>query len=136
MAIPGSRPPPNACWPRSTACCRRACGRNCAPRAWKCSISPSATPRAHLATARGAIRDRRKLAARYVDESGRETVRHLRPLGLFYWGRVWTLAAWCELRLGYRSFRIDRFAELAALPDAIPDDPAISLKDFVACIRD
>lgn len=92
--------------------------------------------RAHLATARGAIRDRRKLAARYLDESGRETVRQLRPLGLFYWGRVWTLAAWCELRLAYRSFRIDRFAELEVRPEPIPDDPAISLKDFVACIRD
>lgn len=89
-----------------------------------------------LATARGAVRDRRMLQARYVDESGRETVRRLRPLGLFYWGRVWTLAAWCELRLDYRSFRVDRFAELAARPEPIPDDPAISLKDFVARIRE
>jgi predicted DNA-binding transcriptional regulator YafY len=89
-----------------------------------------------LATARAAIRDRRLLDARYVDEAGRESVRRLRPLGLFYRGRVWTLAAWCELRIDYRSFRVDRFLALAARPDPIPDDPAISLEDFVARIRD
>jgi len=84
-----------------------------------------------LATARAAIRDRRLLDARYVDEAGHQTTRRLRPLGLFYWGRVWTLAAWCELRVDYRSFRIDRFLEMSARAEPIPDDPAISLEDFV-----
>jgi predicted DNA-binding transcriptional regulator YafY len=95
-------------------------------------FSFSDAARACLASARGAIRDRRVLDARYIDESGRETRRRLRPLGLFYWGKVWTLAAWCELRRDYRSFRIDRFPALQALAEPIPDDPAISLRDFMA----
>ncbi|RLW54948.1 MAG: hypothetical protein B6D76_05690, partial [gamma proteobacterium symbiont of Stewartia floridana] len=34
------------------------------------------------------------------------------PLGLFYWGSVWTLAAWCELRQAFRQFRVDRIESL------------------------
>ena len=30
------------------------------------------------------------------------------PAGLLYWGKVWTLSAWCELRNDFRGFRIDR----------------------------
>jgi predicted DNA-binding transcriptional regulator YafY len=29
-------------------------------------------------------------------------------LGLWFWGKVWTLIAWCELRQDFRMFRIDR----------------------------
>ena len=84
-----------------------------------------------LSTARTAVRDLRKLDARYVDEAGRETVRRLWPLGLFYWGKVWTLAAWCELRRDYRSFRTDRFVELVRNAESIPDNTSISLRDFI-----
>ena len=58
------------------------------------------------------------------------------PLGLFYWGRVWTLGAWCELRGDYRSFRIDRFAALDTLPLSIPDSPGVSLQGYLAHVRD
>ena len=44
----------------------------------------------------------------YIDLEGAETRRTLRPLGLHFWGRVWTLAAWCGLRGGFRTFRVDR----------------------------
>jgi predicted DNA-binding transcriptional regulator YafY len=36
----------------------------------------------------------------------------VRPLGCFFWGKVWTLACWCESRQDFRSFRLDRMATL------------------------
>jgi predicted DNA-binding transcriptional regulator YafY len=44
----------------------------------------------------------------YADERGNRTQRDVRPLGLWFWGKVWTLIAWCELRQAFRLFRIDR----------------------------
>lgn len=89
-----------------------------------------------LSAARRGMKERRKLSARYVDLSGQTTQRVLWPLGLFYWGKVWTLAAWCELRIDYRSFRIDRFAALDLLPVPIPDSASVSLQEYLACVRD
>ena len=89
-----------------------------------------------LAAARRGMKERRKLAAEYVDLQERSTRRVLWPLGLFYWGRVWTLGAWCELRGDYRSFRIDRFAALDTLPVAIPESPDVSLQAYLAQVRD
>jgi predicted DNA-binding transcriptional regulator YafY len=89
-----------------------------------------------LAAARRGMKERRKLTAEYVDLQERSTRRVLWPLGLFYWGRVWTLGAWCELRGDYRSFRIDRFAALDTLPVSIPDSPGVSLEGYLAHVRD
>ena len=89
-----------------------------------------------LSAARRGMKERRKLSARYVDLSGQTTQRVLWPLGLFYWGKVWTLAAWCEVRIDYRSFRIDRFAALDLLPVPIPDSASVSLQEYLACVRD
>ncbi|MBK9573277.1 MAG: WYL domain-containing protein [Rhodoferax sp.] len=44
---------------------------------------------------------------------GTVSQRSVRPLGCFYWGKVWTLAAWCEMRHGFRSFRLDRMDAVA-----------------------
>lgn len=60
-----------------------------------------------------AMADARKAAEiAYCDEAGSETRRRIRPLGLFFWGKVWTLVAWCELRGDFRMFRIDRIAAI------------------------
>ncbi len=48
----------------------------------------------------------------YADEAGAGTRRVIRPLGLFFWGKVWTLVAWCELRDDFRMFRLDRISRL------------------------
>lgn len=50
------------------------------------------------------------LFIRYSDADGTMTERRVRPLGLWFWGKVWTLIAWCELRNNFRMFRIDRIA--------------------------
>jgi predicted DNA-binding transcriptional regulator YafY len=55
-----------------------------------------------------AVAARRMLRLDYRDEAGAATLRDVRPLGLWFWGRVWTLIAWCELRRDFRMFRVDR----------------------------
>jgi predicted DNA-binding transcriptional regulator YafY len=85
-----------------------------------------------LALLRRAIGERRLVRFRYAREDGLVSDRDARPLGLYFWGRKWTLAAWCELRSDYRSFRPDRMTEVSVLDR--PFDPAdgISLAGFMA----
>jgi predicted DNA-binding transcriptional regulator YafY len=54
-------------------------------------------------------RERMQLA--YCDADGIETSRIVRPLGLGFWGKVWTLLAWCETREDFRMFRLDRIGQ-------------------------
>lgn len=49
-----------------------------------------------------------RLLLDYTDEKGNRTERVIRPLGLWFWGSVWTVVAWCELRDDFRMFRLDR----------------------------
>src|SRR6266403_1496530 len=56
-----------------------------------------------LGTVRGAIRAQRKIQLDYVDRAAQPTTRVVWPLGLFYWGAVWTVGGWCELRDGFRN---------------------------------
>ena len=55
----------------------------------------------------------------------------MRPLGCFYWGAVWTLAAWCETRDGFRNFRVDRIAALEVLDERFRDEPGKTLADLL-----
>ena len=64
--------------------------------------------RMHMQQVRESIQGRRCLLIQYEDQNQRSTERTIRPLGLFFWGQVWTAVAWCELRNGFRQFRIDR----------------------------
>ncbi len=58
--------------------------------------------------AQSAVETRKVLELDYCDVEGKATRRNVRPLGLWYWGKVWTLVAWCELRNDFRVFRVDR----------------------------
>ncbi len=57
---------------------------------------------------RAAIRDEQKLRIRYRDRTGRETERVVWPIALTYFVEVLVVAAWCELRVDFRHFRVDR----------------------------
>jgi predicted DNA-binding transcriptional regulator YafY len=57
----------------------------------------------------------------YTDEADKSSDRVVRPLGLWFWGKVWTLVAWCELRRDFRMFRLDRIAEITILDSYTPD---------------
>ena len=51
---------------------------------------------------------RTRIRMAYCDAFGSATDRIVRPLGLGFWGKVWTLLAWCETREDFRMFRLDR----------------------------
>ncbi|HVS18967.1 MAG TPA: YafY family protein, partial [Planctomycetota bacterium] len=76
------------------------------------SFSMDTATRERLGELRAAIDARRVLVIDYADAEGRTTTREVCPLGLWFWGRVWTLGAWCELRQDHRNFRVDRIAAL------------------------
>jgi predicted DNA-binding transcriptional regulator YafY len=79
---------------------------------------------------REAAQERRKVVVRYTDLAEKTSSRTLRPLGCFYWGKVWTLAAWCEQREDFRSFRIDRVATVKVLDERFKDEPGRTLTDL------
>jgi predicted DNA-binding transcriptional regulator YafY len=84
----------------------------------------------HLPVLRRAIRLKERVAISYTDTDGVVSDRTVRPLVLEFWGRVWTLAAWCESRTDFRSFRIDRIASLTPTGETFPDDPGTTLHDW------
>jgi len=59
-----------------------------------------------------AIKAFQVVALLYQDEKSQQTQREIWPLGLIYWGKTWTIVAWCTKRLDYRLFRLDRIQEL------------------------
>ncbi len=96
----------------------------------------SAAVRGHLQTLREAIGLRRKLQMHYSDAKDATSERTVQPLGCFYWGRVWTLVAWCESRQDFRSFRVDRIQSLRVLEAGFHSTAGRTLADFlrkVAC---
>ena len=58
------------------------------------------------------------------------SVRDVRPLGLWFWGKVWTLVAWCEMRDDFRAFRIDRIASVTAAGRTFKPERGKQLADF------
>jgi predicted DNA-binding transcriptional regulator YafY len=90
--------------------------------------------RERLATLRQATERRRKLRLAYRDVDGRTSERTVRPLGILLWQSAWTLAAWCELRQDFRSFRVDRVARLEVLEEAFRDEPGRTLADLMRAV--
>ena len=85
---------------------------------------------AHMSVLRAAIKARQKLRLSYCRLDGALTERVIRPLHMEYWGRVWTLTAWCELREGFRVFRVDLIETAAPLPELFVDEPGKRLQDY------
>jgi predicted DNA-binding transcriptional regulator YafY len=90
---------------------------------------PAAAQRT-LQTLREAVHERRKVFINYRDLADKPSERTLRPLGCFYWGKVWTLAAWCEQRNDFRSFRVDRVTYVRRLEERFRDEPGRTLADL------
>jgi predicted DNA-binding transcriptional regulator YafY len=84
-----------------------------------------------LQTLREAVQARRKVTIAYRDVAGLSSQRSLRPLGCFFWGRVWTLAAWCETRDAFRTFRLDRIDALQLQDTPFKDEAGKTLADFL-----
>ncbi|MEM1203575.1 MAG: YafY family protein [Acidobacteriota bacterium] len=87
-----------------------------------------------LSELRLAIRERRKIRFAYTDAHGADSQRAVRPLGLAFYGPVWILAAWCEMRRDYRAFRPDRMRGMALLEERFEPDDGPSLDGFLGCM--
>ena len=89
----------------------------------------------HFEVVHQAIGQHRRIVMDYAGEDGHATPdRIVRPLGLYFWGKVWTLAAWCELRDDFRSFRVDRISA-PRLGAPFAEEPEKTLDVFLAQIR-
>ena len=80
---------------------------------------------------RQALRKQLKVHFRYRNSGGEESERTVRPLSLAYYGPVWLLAAWCELRSDFRSFRLDRIDAFRVEADRFRAEPGKTLGDFL-----
>jgi predicted DNA-binding transcriptional regulator YafY len=84
-----------------------------------------------LADLRRAIRGQLKVRFAYRDVLNRGSERTVRPLSLAYFGPVWMLAAWCELRQDFRTFRLDRMRDFLVMADRFPVERGRTLHDFL-----
>jgi len=81
-----------------------------------------------------AINEHAVLQLTYADDNARMTERAVRPLALHFWGSVWTVAAWCQLRQDFRNFRIDRIEACTRTGDSFTDEPGKTLRDFLRTV--
>ncbi|MCP3920125.1 MAG: YafY family transcriptional regulator [bacterium] len=98
-------------------------------------FAPARAPTEHAAKLeplRRGINEKRKVRFDYVDASGQQTSRTVRPVCLTFWGTTWLAAAWCELRRDFRSFRPDRMGDVELSPTTFEDEEG---KDLAALTR-
>ena len=96
-------------------------------------LIPSADPPgpdALLARIRLAIRRERKLRLAYRDAAGQGSERVVWPFALGFFERTRMVAAWCERRLDYRHFRVDRIGTLELLEERYPRRRQEMLKEW------
>lgn len=84
---------------------------------WGAPLDVAAQGCVSVAELRRAMQQERKLRLRYQDGDGNESLRQVRPLAMIYHLECNMLAAWCELRAGFRHFRHDRIIECDVLED-------------------
>ncbi|MEM9796914.1 MAG: YafY family protein [Pseudomonadota bacterium] len=109
--------------------------RRRSPKSWGFGVYDFALARAgfvHMPAIRRAIRARVKLRLAYRSLTDSRTCRTIRPLQTEYWGRVWTLTAWCELRGAFRSFRIDRIETCTPTGAVFAPEPGKTIEDYLA----
>ncbi len=87
---------------------------------------------AHSQQIREAIRTHQRIDIEYTRADAQISTRIIEPLGLIFWGKVWTLVAWCQLRNEYRTFRLDRINQLTVLEEQFETNDNKSLKHFLA----
>ena len=88
-----------------------------------------ATP--DVALLRQAIRERQIVQIDYRDGDGNRTGRRVRPLAIWNLTDGWMFSGWCELRQDFRTFRLDRTANLAVTGERFDEDEAKGLRAFM-----
>ena len=102
------------------------------------AFAPEMTPevRERIDTMERAAEQRQRLALSYRDAEGQATERIVRPLGLWFWGKVWTLVGWCELREDFRMFRLDRIGAMTDTGENFRPERGKTLTDFYRAMED
>jgi predicted DNA-binding transcriptional regulator YafY/glutathione S-transferase len=83
-----------------------------------------------LSVLRQALQEERKLAIAYSDEKGSRTARIIWPAALSFFDSTRILAAWCELRGGFRHFRADRIETAELLAERMPKSRKVLAKEW------
>lgn len=102
---------------------------------WGFAVYPFADAAAgfkHMPLLRDAVREKKLIRMNYVSLDDQVSTRLIRPLQLEYWGRVWTMSAWCELRDDFRVFRVDRIETLIDTGATFKDEAGKNLQDYLA----
>ena len=94
------------------------------------ATGPVAAGDAELATVRDAIRNERKLDIRYRDVRDAESARRIWPFAVGFFDRTRIVAAWCEVRKGFRHFRTDRIVALTPTDIRYPRRRQVLLKEW------
>ncbi len=84
-----------------------------------------------VAELRRALRSQLKVHFRYSNALSESSERTVRPLCLAYFGPVWLLSAWCELREDFRTFRLDRIEDFRVEAERFRPEPGKTLHDFL-----
>ena len=83
-----------------------------------------------------AISARRVLTLDYRDAKDSTSQRGVRPLALYFWGNSWTLAAWCELREDFRTFRLDRINTITSTERQFREETGKRFEDFLRAMEE
>jgi predicted DNA-binding transcriptional regulator YafY len=97
---------------------------------WAPIFKEPATVELPLQPIREAIRREHKVRIAYVSESGETSDRVVWPIALAFLEKVQVMAAWCELRHGFRHFRADRIRQLTSLKLRYPTRRAVLVKQW------
>jgi len=97
------------------------------PQLFKSQESPN-----NISRLREAIRQKRLTQFEYHSLDDKQSHREVQPLGMLYWGKVWTLVGWCLLRDDFRQFRIDRLSQLQVTDQSFKLKKGQTMEDFIA----
>lgn len=85
----------------------------------------------YLPTLRHSLEKKQVVQLQYRNEKGKATSRQIWPLGLEYWGKCWTLTAWCELRKDFRVFRLDRISKCETIDRCFKAEKGKTYQDYL-----
>lgn len=67
----------------------------------------------------------------YTDTKGNYTDREIEPVGLIFYTNQWHLVAWCDLRLGYRNFKVPMINSLANTSTPFTKQHQFKIEDYI-----
>jgi len=85
-----------------------------------------------LKVLRDAVRESKIIRLHYSDADGKISDRLVRPLAIWAFTDGWLFAGWCELRGGFRAFRLDRISAIDETNDHFPNEPDKSLGAYLS----